>query len=239
MADDFPDIPLGYGVPLVDLSDGSLPTPTEEWIEATASAAASPFADSAEAASAAATAARDEIVGQPFDNDRDNGQGGIMFPTAQIFAETSATMTSGRVYLSRGVPTRNMSILSIAFELVANASTNDPVEVGILNSTGTVKIATSGSVTGYLNTGAGIKTVPLTAAADLVAGDVYYAFWITVAATTSASVRRATVFADLFGSGIGVAESMGANSKTLPLAVPVTSLVQNDVSPFMGLKESL
>lgn len=29
---DFPDIPEGYGLPLVNLSDGSLPGPTEDWL---------------------------------------------------------------------------------------------------------------------------------------------------------------------------------------------------------------
>lgn len=243
-------------LPLMNPATNLLPPAVMGVLDASAAAsgasAAEPFAltasDAQQAAVAAeaaaiaardaAAAARDDIIDIPLVNDRDNGQGGIMAPTAPIISESSAGMTSGRVYLARFVPTRDMTIRAVAFELTANASSNDPVEVGILDRTATEKLGTSGAVTGYLNTGAGIKSVPLIADTPLVAGETYYAFWITVAATTSASVRRCAVFADLFGSGVGVAEAMGANGKTHPLAVPVTGLAQNDVAPFLGIKES-
>ena len=181
--------------------------------------------------------ALDDMANTPMKNDRDNGQAGIMAPTAQILSESSAAATSGRVYIARFVPSRDMTIRSIAFEVTSASATNDPVEVGILNATATEKLGSSGSVSGILNSGNGVKSVNMASPIELESGTVYYAFWLTTSSGTAASIRRANVFADLFGSGVGVAESMGATSKTIPLATPVTGLVQNDTTPFLGLKE--
>lgn len=174
-------------------------------------------------------------VNAPLKMDRDNGQAGIIAPsTPLVLSSADAVMTSGRVYVSRFVPSRAMTARALAYRVAVVAANDDPVEVGILSSTGVVLVS-SGSVTGRLNS-TGLKTITL-ADTNLTAGQTYYAFWLTVAAGTVASIRRVTVEPDAFGTGLGVCEAGGATGKTIPLASPLTGFGSNGTVPMMVIRE--
>lgn len=176
----------------------------------------------------------DLILNTPLNNDRDNGQAGLVIPTTPIFSESTNTMTSGRIYAVRFVPSRSMTIRSIAFQVVTAATANTPIEVGVLSSSGAV-IGSSGSVSSLLTT-TGTKAAPVPDI-ELEAGQVYYGYALTTSEGNTAALRRYSVFASAFGTGLGVAESMGATGKTIPAASPVTGLTVNDAGPILALRE--
>lgn len=108
------------------------------------------------------------IVANPV---ADQGLPGIAAPS--VFGITSITgaLAAAVPRYGRFVAPRNMTITLAAFVLTTASSVDDPIEIGVYDSAGTL-VATSGPAQGKTNGGTGVKTVPL--AATLVGGQVYY-----------------------------------------------------------------
>lgn len=168
--------------------------------------------------------------------DRDNGQPGIYAPSGGLSGYTDGQIPSGDQCFARFVPSRAMTARAIAFRVttVAGSGNDDPVRVGIVSATGVV-LVDSGSVTGRLNT-TGVKTITIADTA-LVAGQTYYAYYLTVAAGTPAALRRTSFEAALFGSGFGLAEAGRATGKTMTVETPVTGFTVNGAVPLLAVRE--
>lgn len=122
--------------------------------------------------------------------DRDPSLGGIVAP--MTLAGSTGALTAGRAYLGRFVPSRNMTIASIAFVVTVAAGADDACDVGIYAADGS-KIVSSGATTGKLNAGTGVKSIAV--AASLIAGTPYFAAFsvVTPFGGTAASVALAGV----------------------------------------------
>lgn len=145
----------------------------------------------------------------------------------------TASSTSGRFYGARFQPSRDMHIKSATFRVTVTATTNDPVEVVILDSTG-ARIATSGSVSSLVNS-TGTKVIALPSV--LVKGQNYYACLLTVSTGTAASLRRVTIFGDAFGTAFPQAETWYMSGQTIPVGASVTGVTSTDSVPLLVLRE--
>jgi hypothetical protein len=173
--------------------------------------------------------------------DRDLGFAGLVAPSAwwNGYPATGA-VAANRTYCARVVPSRNMRIISLAFVTTVASDTNDNVDVGIYNGSGTTKLASSGASASGWN-GTGVKNIALSAAVDLVAGNTYYAAIATPAAfggtTPQLLLSTSTgVTSSLFGASIGLYTSFYHNAGgTLPSPLVVASAV---AVPILAIREA-
>jgi hypothetical protein len=96
--------------------------------------------------------------------DRDLGLPGYLAPSFPFTFAQQTQLTStfnNRAYFMRFVPSRTMTIKRIGFVLVASASVDDAVSVGLYDAAGT-RLVTSGATTGQLNSTAGPKRIAIT-----------------------------------------------------------------------------
>jgi hypothetical protein len=166
--------------------------------------------------------------------DRDNGQPGMLAP-ADARAASTLALTANTAYLARFVPSRKFSITMIAFAVTTASGTDDPVDVGIYDSS-LAKIVSSGATTGKLNS-TGVKTVTITTT-TLLPGVVYYAVIAANSTATLASSSAPSVgAASLFGSA---APQVEMASKTASYVLP-TSLSGSTAAaavPTIAVRES-
>lgn len=167
--------------------------------------------------------------------DKDDGQAGIITPSSPIFDSTLLTVTASTAYLGRVVPSRNMSIASIAFAVTTGSVGN--VDVGIFDSTLATVLASSGATAGQL-TAVGVKNVSLTTPYALIAGTVYYAALSCsstpqLMATQTAGFSYAT---ELFGASVPQVTSL-SKASIHPLAA-ITSPANSQNSIILALRES-
>jgi hypothetical protein len=171
------------------------------------------------------------------DADRSNGQKGMYAGPADIATVSTAALVSGRAYLVRLCPSRDMTIGSIAFAVATASGTNDPVDVGIYDA-GLVRLVSSGAVTGKLNS-TGPKTVPVASTA-LTAGAVYY---VALSAASTATVGTLSMansnMVQLFGAGVPTVEMDRSSTDTIhPLTASITSSGGTSVCPLLAIIEA-
>jgi hypothetical protein len=178
--------------------------------------------------------------------DRDNGQSGILTPTANLGAyggSALTALTANRKYGSRVVPSRRMTIttVGICVTTVEGSSGNSAIDVGIFDSTGQTLISSSGPQTGVVN-GLGWHHLTLAAPVTLSEGVTYYAGLAAAAAFTGTAAQLfgivpATNAPIAFGSTLGVLEFgfLAAAGGTLaaPLGLNVAGFV-----PVFALREA-
>lgn len=170
-------------------------------------------------------------------SDRDNGQAG-MYGASYPFQPTVLALTGGRVYFTRFVPSRDMTIVNIAFCVTTIAGVSDDIDVGIFNAALTTKLVSKGATAGQLGT-LGVKPQTVAATA-LSAGTVYHACFSVGAAVTLAQVAATGLpsgnVADLFGTAAGIREQGFGTAH--PLAAPITVGGSLAGSPLLVLRES-
>lgn len=172
-------------------------------------------------------------------NDRDFKQAGIYAIGGMPASVTTKTAVANQAELTRFVPSRAMTIATIAFVVETAASLDDAVDVGIYDAAGN-RLASSGAVTGQLNS-VGVKNIGLTAALTLAADTIYYAAWACGAVGGTAAVytaisRGASNAVTLFGSGFPQLEgALKAASHPLPATISAPTARYNQ--PLLALRE--
>lgn len=111
-------------------------------------------------------------------------------PYPAVWTNTTRTATANRAHIMRWVPVGSWDITLAAFQVTVAASLDDACSVAIYDA-GLNRLATSGAVTGKLNS-TGIKTVPLVY--SVTAGVVYYVVFTfgAIGGTGATVVARAT-----------------------------------------------
>lgn len=163
--------------------------------------------------------------------DRDNGQAGILAPSANRFGLAATALVANQAYLLRFVPSRAMAISKLAFRVTTASGTNDPVDVGIYDAAGT-RVVSSGATTSLLNS-TGTKTATV-ATTVLTAGSVYYA---ALAANSAATVSFASGIGDGFGTAAPAAEVL-TKATSYPLPATLSALTAADAGPALWVRES-
>jgi hypothetical protein len=172
--------------------------------------------------------------------DRDNGQRGIIAPTASHGVGTIVA-TASRAYYVRFVPSRPMQIVSIKFVVTAFSATDDAVDVGIINGTTGVRLVSSGATTGKVNTTNAVKSITVTSTA-LAANQAYYAGLAygtvggTAATLAGVTAGGTALGVTLFGTAVGTIEAGSTANATLPASATPAS--GPSTFPFLVLKET-
>jgi len=162
--------------------------------------------------------------------DRDNGQNGMVAPSAGYAGPATLPLTSGRTLLARVAPSRAMSVSSIAFRVTTASATSDPVSVALFSADG-VRLSTSGAVTPGVNT-TGTKVVALLPVV-LAPGSVYYA---ALSSASTATIQGTEVVADAFGTALPALESGYVAAH--PVGATITTPTPTDVAPLLFLREA-
>jgi hypothetical protein len=169
--------------------------------------------------------------------DKDNGQAGIYPSVGGIVSVSTMVLTANRAYYARIVPSRSMAITKVAFNVTSASGTDDPLDIGLYDSTLATKLASTGATTGKLNGAGGIQTV--TVAWTLAAGTVYYAAFAANSTATLNSVQiNANNAAALFGASAPQAEFMFLNSAYPLAAGPITPGGTISNFPLLAIRES-
>lgn len=170
--------------------------------------------------------------------DKDNGQTGMYAPSGAFgFLASTTALTASRAYFVRFVPSRNMTVSSIAFQ-VTTGGADVACDVGIYSSS-LARLAVSTAAASRLAS-TGVKNIALTSSVVLTAGVTYYAaFSSDVGSTASlafAVVNGATTAA-LFGATAGKVEmDFTAASHPLPATLTVTGNLAG--APLLAVREA-
>lgn len=167
-----------------------------------------------------------------------HGLPGIFGPTWRGWVGGTATaLVSGTVYAYRIVPNRDYTITLAAINVSTASGTDDPIEIAIFDGTGTTKLATTGSTTGKLNAGTGLKTVSLSI--TLLAGTPYI---VAFEATSTASLRFAAMNSantpEAFGSTVSTMLLLTKTGQSIPITAPMSSYSLVGSVPLIALRES-
>lgn len=155
------------------------------------------------------------------------------------------TLTAGRAYVGRFVPSRSMRLTQIALGIIAAASVNDPVEVAIYNAALTQQLATTGQVAGILNAAVNsAPTAPLGVPVPIVVGKPYYfALCCPTVGGTAANLYGTNLNgiagAIMFGSAIGTWEMAHYTNGTGLLAADIhlAAFLFDNSQPCVALRE--
>lgn len=163
--------------------------------------------------------------------DRDNGQSGLLFPTSRGWTFNIYTLVNNRVVWARGVPSRDMLIRAFLLTVITAASTNDNIEIAVLDAS-LHKLATTGVVAGKVNVAATAISIPLTTPFLLQAGTVYHAAMVSAVGGSAAAVAGVNYphahVAQVFGRANGVSD-LGYQAASSP-AIPSLCVSGGSVS---------
>lgn len=176
--------------------------------------------------------------------DKDNKQAGMIAPSGLGWTPSGTAIAANAGRISRFVPSRNMTIISIAYSVQAWAAgdTADPaVDVGIYNAALTSKLASSGATAGKIAT-VGAKNVLLSASLALTAGTVYYAaLSVGALGTSTVSINCGTYLSTgahtLFGATAGLLE-VDLQTSVHPLPAAWTVSGGSTGGPILALRET-
>jgi hypothetical protein len=183
-----------------------------------------------------------DVPTEPYDPSL--GLPGLIVPDGrnQHFSIGTLTVAARVARFVRFLCPRSMTIGSIAFEVTAGAGANDGIDCGIYGEDLTTLLRSSGEVLGLMNSGAGIKTVTLTAPLTLEAGRVYHASIASPTPGWSTAAIRAASFggdpaAELFGATPALRYSQATTAiGVYPLANNPGSVSRNASAPLLGLR---
>jgi hypothetical protein len=173
--------------------------------------------------------------------DRDDGQAGMYCtPMGGLLPLAAASLAASRAYAIRFVPSRNMTVVSMAFAVAAAAGADDACDVGIFSGNWQTLLGSAGATTGKLNS-IGSKTVTLAAPVALVARTAYYAAF---SCGTFGGVAGQLVMTNvnvnavqLFGATAGT-QLQSFQSGAHPLAAPHVSAGTIVSVPLLAVRES-
>jgi hypothetical protein len=163
----------------------------------------------------------------------------IIAPQPAIGLAATVALINRR-YSARFVPDEDMIAAGIAWEVTSFATNDDPCDVGLFSADGAVLLASSGAVSGKMNTSNGIKYQAFTATIPVTAGIAYYAALSYGAVGGTAATIRMTssggVIDDLFGTAVGK-KAQGLQTSGHPLAAPLTQAVVANV-PYLAVRSA-
>lgn len=156
-----------------------------------------------------------------------NGQAAIWTPTTLGWTFTNSGITAQRLYMNRFVVETSDPIVRLGFYLAVADSSNDPVMVAILDTTGKV-LAVSASTLAKVNAGApSIQGVPC--AFTPTPGVPYFACFLGTAVAWGSTPQMATAtigpsngYAGLFGTGYAQADCLKLDAQSTIPAVGTT-----------------
>lgn len=174
--------------------------------------------------------------------DRDQGLPGMFAPLVGVYGVSAQALTASRAYFNRFVPSRNMTVTLIGFNVTTASGSDDACDAGIYTFSGSTltRVASAGATTGKLNA-LGPKT--LSVSASLTAGTVYYAgFSVGTFGGTAGQLMMASAAGnggfDVFGTALGSTISC-FKASSHPLGTPVSSLSTNaSTTPLLAIRES-
>lgn len=166
----------------------------------------------------------DAITRQSFRQyDKDNGQAGMYAPSAPGWNTTNTAPTASRATFARFVPSRDMTVASIAFHVITLGA-DVACDVGIYDSA-LNRMAVSTAATGRLAS-IGVKNIALTTPVALNARSIYYAAFSADAGSTAIltfAQYTGAGTASMFGTTAGIVEiDFKAASHPLPTTLTVT-----------------
>lgn len=172
--------------------------------------------------------------------DADNGQAGVY--AGSPWNTGVSALTASTAYGTRFVPTRDMTIISIAFSVTVVSGVDVNCDVGIYSSILTTRIVASTAAAGSLNS-IGVKNISI-ASTVLSAGTVYYACMSVASITGSPSVLGCVFGGNtpnstkLFGTGVPQIECF-SKSSSHPLPSSLASPNGNPgATPLFALREA-
>jgi len=125
------------------------------------------------------------------DDPRDRGLVEWTFPPTETSSGTGQAATSGTLHVLRIVPRRGGQVANIVVGLGAIGATLTAAAAGLYDAAGT-RVADCGDLTALWTGTTGLKTMPLSATVQLLAGRSYYIGLLAVGATGPAFVRGST-----------------------------------------------
>lgn len=174
--------------------------------------------------------------------DREQMLPGIV-PTPTAAGTAALSMTANRAWFCRFVPSRDMTITKAAVHLSTAAGSDDAVDIGIYEVSGTTlsRLVSSGATTSKLNSTPGVITVNL-ASTTLRTNKIYYVGMSvgTIGSTAAAVIAHSGLaggFGQLFGTDIPAVEC-GYAASSHPLPATVSSLLSTVNNPIIALREA-
>jgi hypothetical protein len=166
-----------------------------------------------------------------------------LYAPAWIPSFSSGAGVANRAYLLRVVPTRGMTIATVAFSVTTAATNDDACDVGYYTVSGSTlnRVASVGATSGKLNATTGVKTFTSLSWA-LAAGTVYYiGFSYGAVGGTAANLAMSGAGAagihDLMGAGVGTSEAV-FKATSHPLPSSLSSLTTGLAAcPILALRE--
>jgi hypothetical protein len=200
------------------------------------------FPGGADAALAESSWRPDSIAANINSLDRGNGQTGMLAPSSPNVGSATVTVVANQAFVARFVPSKDRTIVKVAFAVSTPASVNDAVDVAIYDAALQL-IVSKGATTGLLNVG-GVSVVTLPSAVSLVSGRVYYAALSVGTIGGTAAVLVASAFGggagtQLFGAVIPQLEAgIKAASHPLPASIASPAAAPSGLVPTLALRES-
>jgi hypothetical protein len=200
------------------------------------------FPAGADAALAESSWRPDSIATNINSLDRGNGQTGMLAPSSPNVGSATVTVVANQAFVARFVPSKDRTIVKVAFAVSTPASVNDAVDVAIYDAALQL-IVSKGATTGLLNVG-GVSVITLPSAVNLVSGRVYYAALSVGTIGGTAAVLVASAFGgsagtQLFGTTIPQLEAgTKATSHPLPASIASPSPAASGLVPTLALRES-
>ena len=169
--------------------------------------------------------------------DMNEQEAGLIAPGGRGWRYDHAALVSNRGYVARFVPSRNYVITLVAFAIGTASGSNDPLEIAVYDSTLSTKLATTGAVSGLLNSGTGVKTTSFSI--SLTAGTVYYGAFASqsTATLTMANFDQALNAPRLFGTS-APQTLFGDGSTSYPLPTPFVIGANAAIFPVLAFRES-
>ena len=169
-----------------------------------------------------------------------DGQAGMYAPGAPGWTNAGFGPSANTAYFLRVVPSRQMTITSIAYGVTVAATVDDACDVGIYDATLT-RLVSAGAAAGRMNS-TGIKNIAITAT-TLAAGSAYYAAYSYgaiggVVGQVSGGNYGALEKVQLFGATAGLIEACNKGSSHPLPAGPVASPAASSLVPVLALREA-
>lgn len=183
---------------------------------------------------------------RPYDHDY--GQAGLLVPQrvglGTFTGSPGAELVANRKYGVRMVPSRDMLIETIGFDVTAveGSGGNSAMDVGVFDATGQTLLDSSGPTTGIVNS-IGWKHIDLGDPLPLSAGVTYYVALATAATFTGTGARVWACFpgtssGEPFGAAVGKIEIGVQLTAGGTLAAPYAPTSSSGLVPVFAVREA-
>jgi hypothetical protein len=153
-----------------------------------------------------ATSANRVSVFTAVADDANPGEFAPSYQPSHLLGVSTLSMAANTAYFARFVPRRQFVVDRVHIRVQTADTADNPVDVGIYDGRTLAKIASTGAVTGKLNS-TGVKVIDLTAPVTLEEGQIYYVAVAPGTVTTSAVIQAASIanagFSEIMGTAAG------------------------------------